>query len=65
MILVNLFLAREIMIFFIVFAAGMLALTFGGIIWMTSIWDKMAEELRKKRELAKISLSKSPNMNFL
>lgn len=39
--------AREILIFLIVFAAGILIVVFVGIVWMTTIWDRIAERYRE------------------
>ncbi len=39
---------QNILIFLIVFAAGLLIMTFVGIVWMTSIWENIAKQVREK-----------------
>lgn len=41
--------ARELLLFLILFAAGMLILVFVGIFWMTAIWEKIAQKTRENR----------------
>jgi hypothetical protein len=38
--------AREVLLFLILFAAGMMILVFAGILWMTAIWEKIALKVR-------------------
>jgi hypothetical protein len=39
---------REILIFFIVFSTGLLLATFGAIVWVTSVWEKIAVNVREQ-----------------
>ncbi|HET6400139.1 MAG TPA: hypothetical protein VFH95_01960 [Candidatus Kapabacteria bacterium] len=39
--------AREALLFLILFAAGMLVMVFAGIVWMMAIWKKLALKMRK------------------
>jgi hypothetical protein len=38
--------AREVLLFLILFAAGMMILVFAGILWMTAIWEKISLKVR-------------------
>jgi len=55
--------ARELLLFLILFAAGMMILVFVGILWMTAIWEKLALKMRQKgnamrENIARRALSK-------
>ncbi|GEM_PF-6401947 len=42
--------AREVLFFLLVFAAGLLIAVFVGIIYMTKVWEKAAAQLLERRK---------------